>query len=114
MNRQLKNYVRPFRRRSGLTQREFAFLVGGASVSRIERFKHVPNLLAMHACVLLFGVQAAELFPHPLGEVHKVLKFRANELYEQLQGNPSKGTRIKLDFLEGVLARLDHEGPNGV
>src|SRR5439155_21096790 len=37
---------------------EFAFLVGGASVSRIERFKHVPNLLAMHACVLLFGVQA--------------------------------------------------------
>src|SRR5437868_6847113 len=107
MNKQLKNYVRPFRRRSGLTQREFAFLVGGASVSRIERFKQAPNLLAMHASVLLFGVQAAELFPHPLGEVHKALKYRANELYEQLQGNRSKVARTKLNFLEEVLARLD-------
>jgi DNA-binding XRE family transcriptional regulator len=109
MNKQLKNYVRPFRRRSGLTQGEFAFLVGGASVSRIERFKHVPNLLAMHACVLLFGVQAEELFPHPLYEVHQSLKHRTNELYEQLQGNPSKETKIKLDFLEEVIDRLDRE-----
>jgi transcriptional regulator with XRE-family HTH domain len=107
--KQLKNYVRPFRRRSGLTQREFAFLVGGTSVSRIERFKHVPNLLAMHACVLLFGVQAEELFPHPLEEVHKGLKFRTNELYERLQGNSSKETRAKLDFLEEVLTRLESE-----
>ena len=114
MNKQLKNYVRPFRRRSGLTQREFAFLVGGASVSRIERFKHVPNLLAMHACSLLFGVQAADLFPHPLAEVQQTLKSRTNELYEKLQGNPSKETRIKLDFLEGVLARLDREGPDAI
>jgi len=114
MHKQLKNYVRPFRRRSGLTQREFAFLVGGASVSRIERFKHVPNLLAIHACSLLFGVQAADLFPHPLAEVQQTLKSRTNELYEKLQGNPSKETRIKLDFLEGVLARLDRERPDAV
>ena len=114
MNKQLKSYVRPFRRRSGLTQRELAFLVGGTSVSRIERFKQVPNLLSMHACALLFGVQAVDLFPHLLGEVHKTLKFRTNELYDQLQGNPSKETRIKLDFLEGVLARLDRERPDAV
>jgi len=114
MNKQLKNYVRPFRRRSGLTQREFAFLVGGASVSRIERFKHVPNLLAMHACSLLFGVQAADLFPRPLAEVQQTLKSRTNELYEQLQGNPSKVIRTKLDFLEGVLDRLDREYPDAV
>ena len=114
MNKQLKNYVRPFRRRSGLTQREFAFLVGGASVSRIERFRQVPNLLAMHACALLFGVQAADLFPHPLGEVHKALKYRTSELYERLQGNSSKVTRTKLDFLEGVLARLDRGDPDTV
>jgi len=114
MNKQLKNYVRPFRRRSGLTQREFALLTGGASVSRIERIKHVPNLLAMHACALLFGVQAADLFPHPLAEVQQTLKSRTNELYEKLQGNPSKETRVKLDFLEGVLARLDREGPDAI
>jgi len=114
MNEQLKSYVRPLRRRSGLTQRELAFLLGGASVSRIERFKQVPNLVWMHACALLFGVPAAELYPHLLAEVQNALKRRTNELYDQLQGNPSKVTRTKLDFLEGVLDRLDREYPDAV
>ena len=30
---------------------------------------------------------------------------QAKELYEELQGNPSRVTRAKLDFLEEVLAR---------
>jgi transcriptional regulator with XRE-family HTH domain len=114
MNKQLKSYLRPLRRRSGLTQRELAFLVGGTSVSRIERFKQVPSLPAMHACALLFGVQVTDLFPHLLGEVHRTLQFRTNELYERLQGSSSKQTRTKLDFLEGVLARLNHNPSNGI
>jgi len=31
------------------------------------------------------------------------------ELYEELQGNPSRATRAKLDFLENVLTRLDRK-----
>jgi hypothetical protein len=46
--------------------------------------------------------------------VHEALLRRATELYEELQGNSSKTTRAKLDFLEEVLARLDEERPDAV
>ena len=110
MVQRLKMYLRPLRRRSGLTQREFAFLLGlkhGAGVSRIERLKRAPNLVWARASVLVFGTRAQELFPGLFCEVHEAVRRRANDLYEELQVNPSKATRAKLDFLEGVLARLE-------
>ena len=42
MAERLKTYLRPLRRRWGLTQRELAFLIGiknGTVISRIEGFK---------------------------------------------------------------------------
>jgi transcriptional regulator with XRE-family HTH domain len=117
MVQRLKIYLRTLRRRSGLTQREFAFLLGlkhGAAVSRIERLQRAPNLVWARASVLVFGTRARELFPGLFSEVHEAVLRRATELYEELQGNPSKETRVKLDFLEGVLARLDEERPDAV
>jgi transcriptional regulator with XRE-family HTH domain len=110
MVQRLKTYLRSFRRRSGLTQREFAFLLGlkhGTAVSRVERLKRAPDLVWARASVLVFGTRAQELFPGLFCDVHQAVRTRANDLYEQLQGNPSKATRAKLDFLEGMLARLD-------
>jgi hypothetical protein len=48
--------------------------------------------------------------------VQQAVRRRANDLYEELQGDSSKATRAKLDFLEGVLARLDggEECPDAV
>ena len=117
MIQRLKVYLRPLRRRSGLTQRELAFLLGlkhGATVSRIERLKRAPSLVWARTCVLVFGARARELFPGLFSEVHEAVRRRANELYDELQGNPSKTTRAKLDFLEQVLARLDEERPDAV
>jgi hypothetical protein len=45
-----------------------------------------------------------EIFPGLFSEVSEGVFERANRLYEELQGNPSKATRVKLDFLETVLA----------
>src|SRR5258708_3920206 len=117
MIQRLKIYLRTLRRRSGLTQREFAFLLGlkrGAAVSRIERSKRAPSLVWAHASVLVFRTRARELFPGLFSEVHEAVRLRANELYEELQGNPCKTTRAKLDFLEEVLARLEEEHPDAV
>jgi transcriptional regulator with XRE-family HTH domain len=112
MNQRLKSYLRPFRRRHGLTQRELAFLIGakgGTVVSRIERLKRSPSFAWICACALVFGTRALDLFPGLFLEIRESLRHRANELYEELQGNPSKTTRAKLDFLEEVLARLEKE-----
>jgi transcriptional regulator with XRE-family HTH domain len=112
MNREIKAFLRPLRRRFGLTQRELAFLIGaksGTAISRIERLKRVPSLVGARALALVFGTRALELFPGLFSDVHEALRARVNELYEELQGNPSRTTRAKLDFLEEVLARLEEE-----
>ena len=118
MAQRQKTYLRPFRRRWGLTQRELAFLIGvknGTVISRIEGLEKAPRLKWAVACAVLFDTRALELFPGLFSEVYEDVLHRATELYEELQGNPSKTTRLKLDFLESVLARLEkRRGANDV
>src|ERR1700719_4250737 len=110
MAQRLKTYLRPSRRRWGLTQRELAFLIGvknGTVISRIEGLKKAPRLVWAVACAAVFDTRALEVFPGLFSEVYEDVFRRATELYDELQGNPSKTTRVKLDFLETVLARLE-------
>jgi hypothetical protein len=46
-------------------------------------------------------------FPVFFSQIHDDVLTRVRDLYEELQGNSSKTTRLKLDFLEAVLARLE-------
>ena len=110
MDPRIKTYVRPLRRRWALTQRELAFLVGaksGTVVSRIEGLKRSPSLPVTVACALVFGTALPDLFPHLHSQIRDEVLRRVSELYDELQGNPSKETRVKLDFLETVLTRLE-------
>jgi transcriptional regulator with XRE-family HTH domain len=112
MNKHLKVYVRPLRRRWRITQRELAFLIGlesGGVISRIEGEKRSPSLSGLLIYEILFGVPPRELFPGLFTELEDEVLRRATDLYEQLQGNTSKVTRAKLDFLESVLARLESQ-----
>ncbi|WP_082884992.1 helix-turn-helix domain-containing protein [Bradyrhizobium stylosanthis] len=55
MHHRHQSYVRPHRRRWGLTQQELAFLIGVKSrtaVSRIEGSKRRPSLDAVFICML--------------------------------------------------------------
>ena len=115
MKKGLGCYVRPYRRRWGLTQKELAYLIGAksrSSISRIERQKREPTLTAAFIFHIVFGTQPDELFPALFAEVEDGVMARAYELYEQLQGNPSKATRVKLDLLEDMFARAQRRGKN--
>ena len=110
MDQRPRTYLRPLRRRWGLTQKELAFLIGakgGPAVSRIEGGTRTPSRATAFACAVVFGTTLPELFPDLSSLIHEDVRRRATELYEELQGNPSKITRQKLDFLELVLARLE-------
>ncbi len=110
MTTRLISYLRPLRRRWGLTQKELAFLIGaksGAAISRLERLQRTPTLTAMIACEIIFDAAHMKLFPERYAQVREAVLARANELYEALQGNPSRVTRAKLDFLESVLTRTE-------
>ena len=63
----------------------------------------------MVAFELLFGVQQIDIFPELISEIELGVLDRARILYDDLQGDPSDTTRLKLDFLETVFARLDRK-----
>jgi DNA-binding XRE family transcriptional regulator len=110
MDTRIKSYLRPLRRRWGFTQKELAFLIGAGSagvISRIEGFKRAPSLTATFAFVVFFDTPPMELFPELHWRAREAVLLRAYELYESLQGNPSRATRMKLDFLEEALARIE-------
>ncbi len=110
MNNNLICYLRPYRRRWGLTQDELARLLGcktGAVISRLERSSRPPSLQAAYAFELLFGTVPIELFPGLHATVKDEVIARARDLYEELQGDTSRAGRIKLDFFEEVLERID-------
>ena len=86
-----------------------ALLGGFAGRSHGLAAAWVTSLGAALACLIIFEINAIEIFPALFAGVTEAVRTRANELYEQLQGDPSPATRMKLDFLEGLLARA--EGP---
>jgi DNA-binding XRE family transcriptional regulator len=103
ITKQLDCYVRPYRRRWALTQKELAHLLGAKSstgVSRLERQLRHPSLKVAFAFEIIFGTPAIEMFPSLFTEMEEAVMARAYDLYEQLQGNGSTSNRIKLDFLE--------------
>lgn len=61
----LQNYLRTYRRKSGLTQREVAFLLGGkngAQLSRYEKQRRLPPLRTALAFEAIYKGPLAELF----------------------------------------------------
>jgi DNA-binding XRE family transcriptional regulator len=104
------SYLRPLRRRWGFTQGELAFLIGyetGKSISRIEALQQTPTLNTALSCSVIFNIAPVKLFPGALSDAEQRVFARASELYEELQGDSSRTARIKLDFLEVLLARLE-------
>jgi hypothetical protein len=67
----------------------------------------MPSLNAALSCAVIFNTESTELFPGALYDIEQSVLDRANELYLQLQGDPSKSARMKLDFLEVLVARLE-------
>ncbi|MCK1481006.1 helix-turn-helix transcriptional regulator [Bradyrhizobium sp. 197] len=110
MDHDLKSYIRPLRRRFGFTQKEIAFLIGAkcrTAISRLEGATRKPSLEAAFIFALLFDTTPSELFPGLMLELHEITVRRANDLYDELQGNPSNTTQFKLDFLERLLERAE-------
>jgi transcriptional regulator with XRE-family HTH domain len=83
----LPNYIRTFRRRSGLSQKELAMLLGatsGTKISRYENFTRMPAVNTIWACEAVFSQPAAELFAGNYEKVRLAVRARANRLLKHL------------------------------
>jgi transcriptional regulator with XRE-family HTH domain len=104
------NYLRSYRLHWGLSQGELANLLGwkGSEViSRIEKKQRPPTLRLVIACFILFGTPAAELFPDISASIEIDVMARVQEMYETIQGNPSRKTKRNIELLEIAIERAD-------
>jgi transcriptional regulator with XRE-family HTH domain len=95
MSTNLECYLKPYRRRWGLKQDELGRLLGvrtGTIVSRLERGVRDPSLADAYAFEIILGTNPIELFPG---------------FYDELQGNASRDTELKLDLFEDIFARQE-------
>lgn len=118
--RPLENYLRMYRKRSGLTQREVAFLLGcenGAQVSRYEKRRRVPPLQTALAYEAIFGIPVAELFAGIRQTAERTIQRRLTNLEKTFQSVTAKGskgciTAQKLRWLEGRKGRVFQDVPS--
>jgi DNA-binding XRE family transcriptional regulator len=104
------NYLRSYRLRWGLSQGELAYLLGWDRpdvISRIEKKQRHPTLSLAMACFILFGTPAPLLFPDMSTSIEALVMARVWEMYETIQGNPSRRTKKKIELLEDAIARAD-------
>lgn len=110
----LHNYLRTYRKRSGLSQEEVAFLLGrsgGDKISRYERFGREPNLTTALAYEAVFGLPSRELFAGVYEKVERETKRRAEVLVRRLaSGNATPVAARKLATLRAI---ADPAAPQG-
>src|SRR6266851_1347618 len=100
----LANYLRAYRKRSGLSQSEVAYLLGcknGAQVSRYERRRHMPPLRTALAFQAALDAPISELYAGTYESVTKKVRSRAKSLSVELQArDPQRGRNLILYKLQ--------------
>jgi transcriptional regulator with XRE-family HTH domain len=106
MSAKLQNYLRTYRKRSGLSQDEVAFLLGcqtGTKVSRYERSGRRPNIETLFAYEVMFGAPARELFAGVYQKVEKRILNRTQLLTRKLsRATPTPMAARKLQILKAI------------
>jgi len=98
--------------RWGLSQGELALLLGwnrSEVISRVEKKQRLPSLKLVMACFVLFGTGAAELFPDISAGIEANVMSRVWDMYEDIQGDPSRKTKMKVELLENAIARAEQK-----
>jgi transcriptional regulator with XRE-family HTH domain len=106
---ELRNYLRTYRKRAGLSQREVAVVVGlksAATLSRCEWGHRLPSLQTALAFEALFGVPVGQLFSGASEAIDRETEERLQKLESVLQKTSGAGpkapiTAKKLVWLTG-------------
>src|SRR5215468_2831553 len=103
----LANYLKTYRKQSGLSQREVAFLLGwkhGEQLARYEKRRRLPTLPIALAYQALFKTPATELFAGANDSIVREIEDRIETLIAELerksgQGKDARLTTKKLSWL---------------
>jgi transcriptional regulator with XRE-family HTH domain len=90
------NYLKSHRKKTGLSQRELALLIGYADegqVSRHERSKSIPPLIVALSYEALFRVSVSVLFPGLFEALAERIEERLTEFEEELGKRAGRGRK---------------------
>jgi transcriptional regulator with XRE-family HTH domain len=90
------NYLKSHRKKTGLSQRELALLIGYADegqVSRHERSKSIPPLIVALSYEALFRVSVSVLFPGLFEALAERIEERLTEFEEELGKRAASGRK---------------------
>ena len=96
----LENYLRTYRKKSGLTQREVAFLLGrknGAQLSRYEKQRRLPPLRTALAFEAIFKIPLPELFAGLRESVRRETSERIEKLDADVQAPTDSKRQTRLN-----------------
>lgn len=88
------NFLRSHRKRSGLSQKELARLVGypdETAVSRHEQLRVTPSLDVALRYQAVFRVEISVLFPAAYGAACEIVEASIEELKDELHNSSAKG-----------------------
>ena|SRR5205085_8096576 len=106
MSRKLQNYLRTYRKRFGLSQKELAFLLGvkgSEKISRYEKFQQVPNLKTALMLQALLGAPVSELFAGIYEQAEREASKRARALMRKMQDKAiNQVGSPKVDLLRAI------------
>ena len=112
------HYVRRYRLKSALTQREMAQLLGcqsSATVCQYEANKREPDLRTAFAFRAVFGLAVEELFPELYREVKQQVLIRADQLSNNLSdANTSPALSHKREAVQAILAKTDDQPQSNI
>jgi transcriptional regulator with XRE-family HTH domain len=97
--RELGNYLRSHRRKSGLSQRQLGELLGYVNevqVSRHEKSEAVPPLGRVLGYHIVFRVPIAALFPRIYEDVREAVETRLGRLEISLQSSTVRGREAEV------------------
>jgi transcriptional regulator with XRE-family HTH domain len=102
-------HLRRLRKRSGLSQREVAYILGscsGSAVSRHELSNALPDLLMALGYEAIFKASISELFPGLYQTVQAGIEERIAAMEDELHQSTAKGLSavpiaLKLEFFGG-------------
>lgn len=86
MSQPLPCYLRSYRRRAGLSQREVARLLGHKEASSLSRFEQADRIPSLEAALILervFDVRITELFPELGVKVDALVYDRTDKLLRE-------------------------------
>lgn len=112
----LADYLKAYRKRSGLSQEELAFLFGAETDSIVWLYEHgirTPGLKNLVTYEYIFQVSSRELFAGIYEKVGKDTDARVKKLLTRInRKSPTSGSSRKIVFLNAILSRTTNTFPH--